>query len=147
MIKYTGCGLENIYLKNGYIKHSTEEGDGISVYDMDALHRVIAKGIVEKPAPLSGKEFRFLRIEMDLSQKAMGDLMDKSDQMIAKWEKGENDIPVLADAAIRNLYMEDIGESPLVGLLKKLKDLDRQYHEAIFELEERESIWLCANCG
>jgi transcriptional regulator with XRE-family HTH domain len=93
------------------------------------LHAAIAEVIVNKSAPLTGKEFRFLRIELDFSQKAIGDLMDYSDQQIANWEKGKGDIPVLADAAMRNFYRESVGGSMISGLLNKLKDLDRQIHE------------------
>jgi DNA-binding transcriptional regulator YiaG len=147
MIQYTASGLDNIWLKNGYKIHDTGHGSGISIHDLDNLHKVIAKGIVEKAAPLTGKEFRFLRIELDLSQKAIGDLMDKTDQMIANWEKGNNDIPVLADAAMRNLYMESIGCSPISGLLNKLKDLDRQIHELKLELEETQDGWQLQACA
>lgn len=147
MYQYNSCGLDNIYLKNGYQLSETEEGKGVSIHDMDTLHRVIAKGIVDQPAPISGKEFRFLRIELDLSQKAIGDLMDKTDQMIAKWEKGDNSIPVLADKAIRDLYMDSIGESHIANLLTTLKDLDNQLHEIKFQLSETEEGWQLDQCA
>lgn len=147
MYHYTSCGLDNIYLKNGYELPETAEGTGVAIHDMDALHRVIAKGIVDQPAPISGKEFRFLRIELDLSQRAIGELMDKSDQMIAKWEKGENSIPVLADKAIRDLYMDSIGESHIADLLTKLRDLDSQLHEIKFQFSETENGWTLDQCA
>jgi putative transcriptional regulator len=149
MFHYKSCGLDNIWLKNGFDKRQTNEGSGYSIHDIDNLHRVIAKGIIEKPAPISGKEFRFLRIEMEFSQKAIGDLMDKTDQMIAKWEKGENNVPVLADAAIRNIYRDSIGmsESSIAKLLKELKDLDRQLHEIKIEMEETSDGWSYSACA
>lgn len=147
MYHYTSCGLDNIYLKNGYEISNGLEGKGVSIHDLDTLHNAIAKGIIGKPAPISGKEFRFLRIEMDLSQKAVGDLMDKTDQMIAKWEKGTHEVPVLADKAIRDLYMDSIGESPISDLLKKLKDLDREIHELNFQLSETEEGWKLDRCA
>lgn len=148
MIHYTASGLDNIWLKNGYKIHETGDGRGISIHDLDNLHRVIAQQIiVGKAAPLTGKEFRFLRIELDLSQKAIGDLMGKTDQMIANWEKGNHEIPVLADAAMRNLYMESIGCSPISGLLNKLKDVDRQMHESKLELEETQNGWQLQACA
>ena len=147
MFHYTASGLDNIWLKNGYQLHTIGDGTGFSIRDLDNLHKAIAIGIVEKSAPMIGKEFRFLRIELDLSQKAIGDLMDKSDQMIAKWEKGDHEIPVLADAAMRNLYMESIGSSPISGLLNKLKDLDREIHELKLELEETQDGWKLQQCA
>lgn len=145
MYKYTSCGLDNIQLKNGFDLYESEEGTGVAIHDIDGLHRLIAKDIVAQQAPLSGKQFRFLRIEMDFSQKAVGGLMGKSDQTIALWEKGDDSIPVLADKAMRDLYMESIGESPIAGLLEELKDLDRQYHE--LQLEKTEHGWEIDICA
>ena len=147
MFHYTASGLDNIWLKNGYQLYTTGDGTGFSIHDLDNLHKAIAIGIAEKSAPMTGKEFRFLRVELDLSQKAIGDLMDKSDQMIANWEKGNNEIPVLADAAMRNLYLESIGCSPISGLLNKLKDLDREIHELKLELEETQDGWKLQQCA
>lgn len=147
MYQYTACGLDNIWLKNGYEISESPDGRGVSIHDLDSLHKLIADGVVNKPAPLNGKEFRFLRMEMDLSQKAVGDLMDKTDQMIARWEKGSNAVPVLADVAIRNLYMESIGKTPIAGLLKELSNLDRQLHELKIELEETQQGWKYEACA
>ena len=147
MYHYTSCGLDNIFLKNGYEESSGEEEKGIAIHDRDSLHQVIAKVIVDIPAPISGKEFRFLRIELDLSQKVLGELMDKSDQIIAKWEKGESPIPVLADKAIRDTYMESIGESHIAELLTKLKELDRERYEIEFQPLETEDGWKLNQCA
>ena len=67
--------------------------------------------------------------------------------MIAKWEKGENNIPVLADKAIRDLYMESIGESHIADILTKLKDLDNQIHELEFQFSETEDGWKLDQCA
>ncbi|WP_252176962.1 helix-turn-helix domain-containing protein [Endozoicomonas sp. 4G] len=110
MYHYSACGLDNIYLANGFRKTNSPSGEGVSIHNIDGLHEAIARGLISKEAPLRAKEFRFLRIELDLSQKALGKLLDKSDQVIAKWEKGANEIPVQADRALRDLYMESVGE-------------------------------------
>lgn len=141
MYHFTECGLDNIYLRNGFDEVETAEGRAVGIHALEQLHRVIAEGIVNKAGFLTGKELRFLRIELDLSQKALGDLMGKSDQMVAKWEKGESAIPILADKAVRDLYMESIGKGAIAGLLKELSQLDRQYHELKYELEETREGW------
>ena len=147
MYHYTTSGLDYIYLENGFIISETSAGDGVAIHEIDSLHQAIAKGIVDKVAPISGKEFRFLRIEMDFSQRAIGDLMDKTDQMVANWEKGHNNIPVLADKAIRDLYMESIDETPISDLLKRLKDLDSEIHEIELCLSEAEGDWVIDRCA
>ncbi len=142
MYHYTACGLDNIYLKNGYEQKTTPSGNAIAIHDLDGLHKAISKGLANKEASLTPKEFRFLRIELDLSQKALGMLFDKSDQIVAKWEKGETRIPLLADKAIRDLYMESIGEGPVANLLQRLAQLDRKDRELTLELEETSKGWL-----
>lgn len=148
MYHYLSCGLDNIYLLNGYEVHETEDGPTYGIHNFDALHRAIALGLVNKPAPLNGKEFRFLRVELDLSQKAIADLFGYTDQTVANWEKGKTEIQVLADATIRQYYRESIGEPSELGeLLKKLSDLDRRVHELQFQLEETQNGWRLRDCA
>ena len=141
MYHYKACGLDNIHLKNGYTETDSPSGKGIAIHDLDGLHKVIAKGIAGKEFSITPKEFKFLRIELDLSQKALGNLMGKTDQIIAKWEKGAPTVPVLADKAIRDLYMDSIGEGQIAGILEKLADLDRKIHELDLNLEETSEGW------
>jgi putative transcriptional regulator len=143
MYHFIESGLDNIYLKNGFKEIDTHEGKAVSIVDIDNLHKAIAQCIIRKDEPLLGKEFRFLRIEMDLSQKAIGQLMEKTDQTIAIWEKGQEPVPALADKAIRDLYSESIGEGTIAGLLQKLSEADRRLHEIKLEIElrEQDSSW------
>ena len=138
MYHFKECGLDNIHLKNGYSVIETAEGKAVSIKDIDSLHRAIAQCIIKKDESISGKEFRFLRIELDLSQKAIGKLMEYTDQTIAKWEKGAEPVPVLADKAIRDLYVEKEGGGIIAGLLKRLSEVDRQLHEIKLEIELKE---------
>lgn len=147
MYHYKECGLNNIYLRNGYEQVETAEGIAVGIHAVDELMRVIAEGVATKRGHLTGRELRFLRVELDLSQKALGELMGKSDQSVANWEKGEVPIPVLADKAIRDMYLESIGKGPVAGLLKDLSQLDRQYHELKCELEETALGWQLKECA
>jgi putative transcriptional regulator len=141
MYQYNGCGLDNVWLKNGFEVHKSGQDTGLSIHNLDGLHRAIALTIIHSPHPITGQEFRFIRIELDLSQKFLGNLMDKSDQSIAKWEKGEQAIPRLADKAIRDLYSESIGEGVIAGLLSQMAQLDREVHEHSLKLEEVKGEW------
>jgi DNA-binding transcriptional regulator YiaG len=135
MYHFTTCGLDNVYLKNGYTVSESESGKGVSFHDLQGLLRAIGCCILKKEAPLNGREFRFLRVEMDLSQKAIGSMMEKTDQTIANWEKGCEPVPALADKAIRDLYAESIETGPIAGLLQKLSEMDRRIHELTLEIE------------
>lgn len=129
-IHYTPCGLDNIYLLNGYTKLEFDGEAATSIHDIEGLHNVIGTAICNLRRPLKGAEFRFLRIELDMSQKAVGVLFNKSDQAVAKWEKGEIALPRSVDVLFRNVFMEHIGDNPKVSeMIDQINNLDRRQQE------------------
>ena len=129
MYKYTTCGLSNVYLANGYKKHKTPYGEGISIEDVEGLHRVIADCLVNDKPFLTGTEFKFLRKEMDMSQPRLGRTFGVSAQAVAKWEKSSR-VPKWGDHWIRALYREYAhGNAEIRKMIDELNDLDRQAQE------------------
>jgi len=122
---YTECGLDDIWLSGGYEKVTTEEGEGVSVMNDEELHEVIGHFLVTAKKVLSGKELRFLRKEMDLTQAELGQLVGLSDQQVARWEKETYEIPSSADHLLRVLYLDHIGRRVNVrDLLTTLEETD-----------------------
>jgi len=127
---YTDCGLDNIFLLNGF---EWEEVDGeryLSVADIDGLHRAIGLHIVmDKKAP-TGQEMRFLRTEMGLSQAELGKLLSVSDQSVARWEKGKTDVPGTAVFSFKVMYVVSLVPESMrtevldtfISALKRLSD-------------------------
>lgn len=105
LYRYTMCGLDDIYLAGGYDEVDSDYGKGVVVHDMDDLHRVIGVYLTEKKKTLTGKEIRFLRQQMDLTQAQLADLLRVEDQTVARWEKGRVRIPGPADLLLRTLYL------------------------------------------
>lgn len=103
---YTASGLANVWLANGYRFVETPYGDAVEIDRVEALHRAIGLAICRKPVT-NGRELRYLRTELDLSQGELGKLFGKTDQTIAIWEKGR-DVPRWADTLVRALYRERI---------------------------------------
>jgi DNA-binding transcriptional regulator YiaG len=104
---YTGAGLSNVFLENGFRKRRYGGEEVVAIEDVEGLHQAIARSLVDKPGVLTGPEFRFLRIELDLSQKSLGDLLGVSDQAVANWEKGVTKKPLgAADRLLRILMHE-----------------------------------------
>ncbi len=106
MYHYRESGLDNVWLLNGYEKHKTFAGPAVSFKDIDGLHQTIARALVSKPSRLTAQEFRFLRVELDLSQKALGDIIGASEQAVARWERGVTPVPSAEDRLLRALYRE-----------------------------------------
>lgn len=102
---YTMCGLDDIYLAGGYDEVQTDYGNGVVVHDMDDLHRAIGLYLTQEKKTLNGKETRFLRHQMNLTQAHLADLLRVTDQTVARWEKGEVPIPGPADILLRTLYL------------------------------------------
>ncbi len=127
MHHYTESGLDNVYLVNGYEVHQTPYGEGVSIHNMDGLHRLIGRWLVELPKPLTGAELRFLRTEMDLSQKHLGELMGSNEQAVKRWEKGRaKAIPGLADRLVRVIYATYAdGDGSVRQLVERLAELDQ----------------------
>lgn len=124
---YRGCGLDNVWLLNGYELHDTPYGKGVSFVDVEGLDAAIAKALTEKPAPLTGRELRFLRIMLDMSQKSLGELFSKSAQTVALWEKSEALNPEV-EYLIRHVYRQtaiDKSDS-YVELVQRLNQRDIQ---------------------
>jgi putative transcriptional regulator len=143
-LHYKSCGLENVFLLNGYEVRELEGSRAIAIHDLQGLHRAIAEQLIEKPAPLTGKEFRFLRVEMDFSQKALGDLLGVTDQAVAKWEKGQTKkLPNAVNTLIRLIGRECLlkRQGSVFEFAQELAELDQHVDGYRLELTETEDGW------
>lgn len=105
MFEYTGSGLDGIFLKNGFSIVDTPYGQGVTIENMDGLHRAIAADIIRQKTPMTGHQFRFLRKEQDLVQAELAGMLRIDVQTIARWEKlGAEAVPGPADFAMRAFY-------------------------------------------
>lgn len=119
---YTDCGLDNVWLIGGVERKDTPYGPATSIHDLDELHHAIALDIVSSKE-MTGAEFRFLRVELELSQKALAGILRASEQQIHRWENGKSEIPGPAQVALSSYYLESMDES------SRMKDLLDRYAE------------------
>jgi putative transcriptional regulator len=124
---YTECGLEDVYLVNGFKTVQTPFGEGVQIVDTDALHMAIGLNICDNANTITSEEFRFLRVEMSLSQKNLAQFMGVSDQTIGRIEKGKTESKELAGRFLKALYLEHIEEdSSLKKLCLELAQIDNE---------------------
>jgi putative transcriptional regulator len=130
-LHYPDCGLDDIYLLNGYETETTPYGSGISVQDTDGLRMAIARDLVSRKKVLNGKEVRFLRKQMDLTQSELGRLVGLDAQSVARWEKGQRVLKKgPAELLLRVIYMgTDQGKVDPLAVLRKLDELDAPMRE------------------
>jgi putative transcriptional regulator len=137
---YTQCGLDDVYLLNGYKRYQTPYGSGETVENVEGLHKAIAEYICLHKAMLNGKEIRFLRKLLDLTQAELGVWLGCDQQSVARWEKGKTERNGAADKLIRLLYLaSDWGDIDATELIKKMAALDSKIAERqVFELTAKE---------
>lgn len=136
---YKACGLDNVYLLNGFTIHEDDGyGKSVSFEDIEGLHRAIGTMLINAPRPLTGKEMRFLRKEMELSQETLAKLFGVDVQTVANWEKGKTKTKELGDRLLRLLYVEYIQANPhICDLLESLsQSIDGKLEKLNFERGE-----------
>lgn len=142
---YKESGLDNVYLENGFRVHQTPYGEGISIQNTDGLHRMIGQWLVSVPKKLTGAELKFLRLEMELTQRDLGGLLAQEEQAIRRWEKCRTrPINGSADRLLRALYNEYIGGDGTVrSMVDRLAELNVVEHPRAV-LRETHDQWLVA---
>ena len=126
---YLESGLDYIYLANGFDYSDGPRGRQVTIQNIDGLHRAIGRMLVETKKNLTGKEIRFLRHEMLMSQATLAKLLEMSEQAVARWEKGKTGVPKPAESLIRLLYREHMkgdasGKSEIRRNLERIADLE-----------------------
>jgi DNA-binding transcriptional regulator YiaG len=101
---YKACGLDDVYLLNGFTVEETDYGRGVSVHNIEDLHRAIGMRVISDKKPLSAREFRFLRKQMGFTQDQLAKRLRVDAQTVARYEKDQTAIPGATDAVLRFLY-------------------------------------------
>lgn len=122
-LRYMAGGLDGIYLLNGFEIKSHGGEQFVQILDRETLHREIARHLVLTRKVLSGKEIRFIRVQMDRTQLELAESLGLTSQTIARWEKDQATIPGAADRLLRIIFM--------VSLLK-----GEEFHELVSNLSE-----------
>lgn len=142
---YTESGLDNIYLRNGFEYVETPRGKGVVIQDMEGLHLAIGQMLAREKKNLTGKEFRFLRHELGLTQAHLAMLLKVDVQTVARWEKDQTQqVSGPAQGLMRLMYEEHInGNKEITETLKQLAELDDQIFGDSDEdvTFEKDGIW------
>jgi DNA-binding transcriptional regulator YiaG len=134
-LHFTLCGLDDVYLANGYEIGDYYGEETLAIKDLEQLHRAIGDSLVREKKVLNGRELRFLRKEMDMTQSDLAHLLGLTGQQVARWEKGKSAISGPTDLLLRVAYLQSLGEQPNVSELRaSIDDTDApRSDKAIFE--------------
>jgi len=129
---YRGCGLDDVYLTSGFEVTQTAYGPAVTILDVPGLHLAIGQRLITDSKPLSAREFRFLRKNMDLTQEALAERLRIDAQTVARYEKDQTAIPGPVDGLMRMMFA-------LYVMPKKQRDAILEEVKAILEDEPSES--------
>jgi len=144
MYRYEGSGLPNVFLKNGYELVKTRYGNGVSVRNIPGLHRCLGMAIVDGNWPITPAEFKFLRLELELSQDSLGRILGCDQQTIARWEKGRSKkIDAAAERLLRLVFRQTVsGDTEMAPLIEMLKKWDAvEPRETVLVASEKNDGW------
>jgi putative transcriptional regulator len=138
---YVESGLPNIWL-DGVEKHETAYGPATSIPALEQLHHAIGLTIARSNHQMTGAEVRFLRTELDLSQRTLAGLLDVQENTLRRWEQGSVSIPGPAQRALAGYYIEvTTGEGGIRELMERLAQTDRQLTELELRFERDGDDW------
>lgn len=125
LLHYTACGLPNVWLANGYTRKETKHGTAISVKDIDGLHQLLASKLVEKKNLLTGYEFRFLRVQLGLTQEGLGKFLDVSENAVSLWERKDT-VPSVHDHMLRLMVMAKFnGNTKISDAIERVQTVEK----------------------
>ncbi len=143
---YKECGLDYIYLINGFTVETDEDGDEIiHIEGKSNLHRAIARSLINSKCSLSGMELRFLRSIMGVSQGCMAELLGMTRGRIAQLESKDEQESALSKVQQRLLryvyanYMEE--ETILKHLIDLISEIEEKKVLREIDLAQREGDW------
>ena len=140
MYKFTDGDLRNVWLANGFSVQKTRYGEAVAIKDVSGLTRAICATLVNRTGKLTGTEFRYLRLHLDLSQKNLSDLLGNTEQAVAIWEKTSK-LPLWGDRNIRLLWKaREDGNETIKRVMDRLKIVEQVTQSKII-LKETRSGW------
>ena len=142
-LHFTDCGLDNVYLVNGFHFGQTGNGEEVLVIqDLAGLHGAIARAVSSSPQQLDAKTFRFLRKHLDMAQRQIADMLGVSEESVSLWERARQPVPKYADLILRTMVKEKCsGNAELVRAIERYNELDRDEHEAELRLQLDHDSW------
>ena len=111
--RYTESGLDNVIIEGAHVLVDDAGEPCVTIPNVNGLHKAIAQGIVLRHSAMIGRELRFLRTEMGMTQAELAALVHREPLAISRWERGEIEIDSNAETLIRLHATERLGLSPV----------------------------------
>ena len=107
--KLAGAGLPNVYLDGGVLLEGAADDQTVSYSDLGGLYAAITRALALCTGPMQACELRFLRKRLNYSQSDVARLGGKTEQAVAKWEKGATPVPKAEASLLRVAVLSKFG--------------------------------------
>ena len=136
LLHYTQCGLDNVWLENGYDVKTTPYGKAVAIPDVDGLHALLAAQLAKNPGPLTGKEFKFLRAWLGMTQEALAGLMGVTEGALSLWER-KDAVPSLNDKMLRLMVLAKTdGNAPVREAIERVNTVHKLVNQKFVVREQ-----------
>jgi DNA-binding transcriptional regulator YiaG len=106
--RYTESGLDNVMI-DGVNLLADDAGERCMVIpNINGLHKAIAHGIVVRRESMSGRELRFIRTEMGMTQAELANMLHREPLAVSRWERAESPIDANAEALVRLYAIQEL---------------------------------------
>lgn len=130
LLHYKACGLDNVYLLNGFKTEVVDGEEYLIIEDLNGLWKAIGLHLVTTRKELEPKEMRFLRHRMNLTQAELAGQMRVTEQTIMRWEKGLTEALGPADFMLRVLFLgSKIAQPEGIEILREIAKLCAELFE------------------
>ena len=132
-VLYRACGLNEIYLLNGYELAEHDGDQHLSVTKMKELHQAIGRHLVTHRKGLTPKEIRFLRNTLGLTQAQLAAKLGNNARSVLRWEMGECEVPGASEKLLRVVFLASLPDEEEMSALKEFLNSNLS---ALDELDE-----------
>lgn len=138
---FLDSGLPNVYLSGIKVFSCTVCGKmRAEIPAVSELMNAIARAIVTKTSPLTGKEVQFLRKRVGIKQTDFANMIDASPEQLSRWENDHNQLSGAMDRFIRLAYAFISHDSKLKDLVQQVKEEFQKWSTSIHASETEERI-------
>lgn len=122
LIPYLHFAVPNLFLESGYHQEDSVYGELTTYSDEDGLEECIRRILIQIPKRFNGRQLRFLRRGLNLSQNEFGKLIDKTEQTVARIEKSSKLVSRSIDLTIRTSYFSKYKPDTHIGEILSIVD-------------------------
>ena len=106
--RYTESGLDNVMIIGVNFVTDDSGEECLVIPNINELHKTIAQGIVTRRGSINGRELRFIRTEMGMTQAQLAELLHREPLAISRWEREECPLDANAEALVRLYAIQEL---------------------------------------